>query len=104
MSKIKAKKIVIQYARALQASHYSFSAIYLFGSQVKGTANRWSDIDIAVVSNRLQRDYDANRFALWKIRRQVDLRIEPHGFTVKDFANNANPMAYEIRKTGMRVV
>lgn len=103
MSKIAAKKIVKQYAQALKAMHYPFQAIYLFGSQVKGTAHQWSDIDVAVVSNRLQRHYDANRLALWKARRNIDLRIEPHGFTVKDFANDANPMAYEIRHTGIKV-
>ena len=34
----------------------------------------------------------------------VDTRIEPYGFTVSDFKDNANPMAHEIRKTGIRVV
>lgn len=34
----------------------------------------------------------------------VDTRIEPYGFTVSDFKDKANPMAHEIKKTGIRVV
>lgn len=101
MQKIEAKKIVRQYARELRAAQYSFSAIYLFGSQARGKANRWSDIDVAVISNKLKRD--ENRILLWRLRRKVDTRIEPHGFTVKDFQDNSDPLVYEVKKTGVKI-
>ena len=104
MSKLEVKKIIRKYAKILQNRKYSFSAIYLFGSHAKGKARKWSDIDVAVVSDKLKRNYDKNRFALWNARLDVDLRIEPHGFTVADFWDNSNPMSYEIRKTGIRVI
>lgn len=104
MSHAQVKNIVKKYAAALEKAQYPFSAMYVFGSYAKGTPNQWSDIDVAIVSDRLKRQYDANRLLLWKLRRGVDTRIEPHGFTVKDFADNANSMAYEIRRTGIRVV
>ena len=103
MSNAKAKKIVEEYAERLKKENYPFSSVYLFGSQAKGKAGKWSDIDVAVVSNKLRRNNDENRFLLWKIRRGVDSRIEPHGFTVKDFEDINDPMVYEIKKTGIRI-
>lgn len=103
MSRTEAQKIVKKYARALQEADFPFTAVYLFGSHARERAGRWSDIDVAVVSDALTRNTDEKRFRLWDIRLDVDTRIEPHGFTVKNFANDADPMAHEIRKTGIRV-
>ncbi|MFH1029946.1 MAG: nucleotidyltransferase domain-containing protein [bacterium] len=104
MSNQEVKKIIKEYAKKLKEEKYSFSAIYLFGSYAKGKASKWSDIDIAVVSDKLRRNRDENKFLLWKLRMGIDTRIEPHGFTRQDFKNNCDPMVYEIKKTGIRVV
>lgn len=103
MSKTNAKIIVKNYAQKLKIESYPFEAVYLFGSHAQGKANKWSDIDVAVVSNKLKRNYDENRFLLWDLRLGVDTRIEPHGFTVDDFKNNTDPMVYEIKRTGIRI-
>jgi len=103
MPKNQIKKIVGKYGRTLKKAGYQFSALYLFGSYAKGKAHRWSDIDVAIVTNRLKANRDENSLLLWKMRRDVDTRIEPHGFTVKEFANPADPLAHEIKKTGIRV-
>lgn len=103
MSYTEAKNVVKRYGRALKEARYPFTALYLFGSHVKKRAHKWSDIDVAVVSDRLKKNRDKNRFLLWNVRLGVDTRIEPHGFTVEEFANNADPMAYEIKKTGIRI-
>lgn len=103
MSKTQIKKIVEKYAEALQKEKFSFSALYVFGSQVKGHTKPWSDIDVAIVSNRLRGDRDEDRLVLWKARRDIDLRIEPHGFTVEEFKDRTDPLVYEVRKTGIRI-
>ena len=103
MPKIDAKKIVKKYAEKLREENYPFAAIYLFGSYAKGKAHKWSDIDVAVVSDKMKRNRDKGRFLLWHIRRDVDSMIEPHGFTVKDFQDDNDPMVYEIKKTGVRI-
>lgn len=92
-----------RYAETLKKKKYPFSAVYMFGSHANGTASPWSDIDVAVVSKKMMRQYDRNRVRLWDLRLDVDTRIEPHGFTPKDFADDANPMAHEIRRTGIRI-
>jgi len=104
MSKVEAKKIVKKYAKNLKAKKYPFSAIYLFGSFAKGAPRKWSDIDVAVVSKEMDKKGDEAGFKLWKLRMGVDTRIEPHGISPKDFENEWNPMAHEIKKTGIRVV
>lgn len=103
MPKNEVKKVVQKYAKALHDAQFPFSAIYVFGSHVQGTAHRWSDIDIAVVSDQLRHDRDADRLFLWKIRRNIDTRIEPHGFIVRDFEDDTDPLVREIRKTGIRI-
>jgi len=77
-------------------------AAYLYGSQAKGTATDWSDIDLAVVSQDFSADRFQERLALMRLAAQIDVRIEPHPFTPQDF--NANdPLVSEIRRTGVRV-
>lgn len=50
MSKTNAKKIVREYSVKLKKENYPFSAIYLFGSYAQNKNNKWSDIDVAVIS------------------------------------------------------
>ena len=101
MERIKIKKIVKKYSDKLKENNFPFSSIYLFGSQIKGTAHKDSDIDIAVISPKFQNRFARNWNKLWCFRDGIDDRIEPHGFTVKDFENMADPLVYEIRKTGL---
>ena len=104
MSKANAKKIVKEYASKLKAEKYPFSAVYLFGSYSQNKNNKWSDIDVAVVSDKLKRNWWKNEMLLSHLSLDVDLRIEPHGFTVKGFEDDSDPFVYEIKKTGVRVV
>lgn len=104
MSKAEVKEIVKKYAKNLRRSYFPFSAIYLFGSHINGKAREWSDIDVAVISNKLKNNKEKNILRLWQLRRDVDTRIEPLGFTVEEFQNDEDPMVYEIRKTGIRIM
>lgn len=104
MSRTEAKKIIKKYAETLQSKKYPFSAMYLFGSYAKGREKKWSDIDVAVISNRLKKNYERNRTVLSRTCLEVDSRLESHGFTKEDFENPADPLAYEIRKTGIKVI
>ncbi len=98
------KKIVKRYAAKLRKENFPFLEIYLFGSYSKNIAREDSDIDIAVVSDKINLNGGKNRLRLWSMKRQVDIRIEPHGFTPKEFDNWNNPLVYEIRTTGIRIV
>ncbi len=71
---------------------------YLFGSYAKGSDKEDSDIDIALVLGNMT-DFFATQMELMRIRRKVDLRIEPHPICESDFTS-IDPLADEIRKTG----
>jgi len=75
--------------------------VYLFGSFAKGKEREESDIDVAIILNNMS-DFFATQRQLMKLRRSVDLRIEPHPINEKDF-NNMNPFASEIRQTGIEI-
>lgn len=74
---------------------------YLFGSFAKESEKEESDIDIALVLGNMTDFFSAQR-QLRKIRRQVDLRIEPHPIGEAEF-NHQNPLAVEIQKTGIEL-
>ena len=52
----------------------------LNGPYAKGTATSDSDIDIAVIVDKLDSDYLDEQAKLFKLRRSVDFRIEPVSF------------------------
>ena len=75
---------------------------YLFGSYAKGTQREESDIDIAVVLGQMD-DFFEIQMELFRRRRKIDLRIEPHPFDEKDFSQN-NPVAVEIMDSGIEIL
>lgn len=75
-------------------------AVYLYGSYAKGNQTEDSDIDIAVVVDKLNDDYFADTPVLWNLRRKISLLIEPVLLT----EDIDNPLYYDILKTGMRIL
>ena len=75
----------------------------LFGSYVKGTADEWSDIDPALVTEDFIGDSFDFRFLLAKLGRDIDPDIEPHPYLLSEF-NESNPIAGEILRNGERIV
>lgn len=56
---------------------------YLFGSYAKGMEREGSDIDIALVIGKMD-DFFSIPMQLMRLRRNIDLRIEPHPIWDKD--------------------
>jgi predicted nucleotidyltransferase len=75
---------------------------YLFGSYAKGNEHDESDIDIALVIKNMP-DFFSTQRILMRLRRKIDLRIEPHPIKEQDF-NALNPFAYEIENSGIEIV
>lgn len=53
------------------------SMVILYGSYARGTENDWSDIDIAIVTENLEGNIIDAEYKLFKLRRDIDPRIEP---------------------------
>jgi len=76
MDKGEAIAKVKQYSNLLK-QHIQFDKIYLFGSFAKETNREDSDIDVAIVLDKLEGDFFKIHPLLWRLRRQIDDRIEP---------------------------
>lgn len=79
------------------------TAAYLYGSQVRGQAGLWSDIDVAIVSPDFADDLFAAQIDLMMLAAKIDDRIEPRAFSPESFHAN-NPLASEIQSTGIRIL
>lgn len=63
--------------KLLISGHFDLDKLILFGSYAKGTQRTDSDIDVAVVVNSIDGDFFSYAPLLWKLRLEVDYRIEP---------------------------
>jgi len=100
LDKIAALKIAKEFVDTVR-DKFDLQKAILFGSFAKGTNHDDSDIDIALVINNLK-DSFGTQVKLMKLRRKIDLRIEPHPFSTSEF-NNSNPVVTEILKNGLEI-
>jgi predicted nucleotidyltransferase len=101
MDKKRAYQIAKKYADFIKRDNSGIQKIYLFGSNVRGTAREDSDIDIAIVFDNFKNSFDI-QVELMKLRRKFDTRLEPHPFRTADF-NMSNPFAHEIITFGIEI-
>jgi len=87
----------------LNANNLNIRQAYIFGSYAKGRQTKWSDIDVALVSDQFEgiRYYDYCKISPYVIK--VDTSLEVHPFSPEDFTKD-NPFVEEIIETGIRIV
>ena len=85
--------------KEMVAEKLPLKALYLYGSYSKGNYRADSDIDIAVIVERLDDDYFKDTPLLWKLRRKISNLIEPVLLT----EDMDNPLYCDIRKTGILI-
>lgn len=95
MDKEQAIEIAKRYKK-LVAEKLPVKALYIYGSYSKGTYNENSNIDIAVVVDKLSDNYFDDTPVLWKLRRKISNLIEP----ILLIEDNNNPLYCDIMKTG----
>ncbi len=78
------------------------SKAYIFGSHASGKADKWSDIDIAVVSPHISEDRFEERVKLTKLAISIDDRLEPLPFNYDTFSDD-DPFVQMIKKEGLVV-
>ncbi len=99
MDKNEAIKKVTQF-KLLLGHHFDLDSVYLFGSYAKDINRDDSDIDVAVVVNNVSGDFFSVNPLLWKLRRQIDDRIEP---VLIDKNNDKAGFLDEIKKHGIEI-
>ncbi|GHT78584.1 hypothetical protein FACS189464_2280 [Bacteroidia bacterium] len=96
------KKVKIYKDMVKTSFPVEIEQFWLFGSFAKGTPHKDSDIDVALVVEHLDEDYDffTTEPILWELREHVDFRIEPHVIARDtDFSG----MLDEIQRTGVEI-
>ena len=96
MDKIEVIDKLKRYKKLL-SKHMKFDEMILFGSYAKGTQRDDSDVDVAVIVSAITGDYFSTRPLMWKIRREVDDRIEP---VLIDKSHDESGFLAEIMRTG----
>jgi len=90
---------VRQY-RLLLKNCFDFDTVYLFGSYARDNYREDSDIDVAVIVSNISGDFFSVNPLLWKLRRQVDDRIEP---VLIDRNNDRSGFFEEIKRNGIEI-
>jgi len=91
------------FGKLLKKAEIPVESLIVFGSQVKGKAKPYSDIDVCVVSPLFGKDTLEERVKISMLADKVDWRIEPHPYHPQDFAVEEDPFAWEIKRTGRRI-
>lgn len=95
-------KEVKEFIRKLRDIDIRVEDAYIFGSYARKTQNKWSDIDLAIISPDFSDDRFEERVRLMKLASSIDDRIEPVPFRPDNFSED-NPLAWEIKRHGIQV-
>jgi predicted nucleotidyltransferase len=95
-------EVVERFLQIVKTSGIKIDRAILFGSYANGSAGKWSDIDIALVSQDFSgiSFYDNKKLIPFLLK--IDSRIEVHPFRPEDF-NEDNLFAKEIIKNGVEI-
>ncbi|MBP9883901.1 MAG: nucleotidyltransferase domain-containing protein [Chitinophagales bacterium] len=99
------KSFAIDYAkkflRECESQNIPIGKAILFGSFVSGKSHRYSDIDLAIVSERFSENAIENGHLICKANHKF-LKIEAHPFEIKYF-EEGDPFIDEIKRTGIEL-
>ena len=90
---------VERYAEIVR-KEFSPSAVVLFGSYASGNQHEDSDIDVGVVFDGFTGDRRRTASSLWRLRRGINLDIEPH---LLDSADDRSGFVKHVFRTGQIV-
>jgi uncharacterized protein len=94
-----------KYIQAVECAGIPVSFVVLFGSQARGDAHQWSDIDLVVVSPLFDgpRQRKDSRL-LWRTAAHTDSRIEPIGCGLHQWSDDTSSAVIEIaRREGQQI-
>lgn len=94
--------MVISEFVSLVSDEFPLNEVYLFGSYARGNAREYSDIDLAIVSDKFEgiRFFDKKKLNKYLLKSSYD--IEVHPFKTEDFTIE-NPFVKEILETGVKI-
>ncbi len=100
MDKRKAVLIAKKYLSLIRGI-VNYKSAFIFGSYIHGNPREDSDIDIGIFTEKLNDEYFNVLKKLYKARKKVDPRIEPHLFVSGCDSSGFNE---EIREKGLLII
>ncbi len=95
--------MVKEYAKVVNEHGIKTPQFIVFGSQARGTAKEYSDIDLCVVSPTFGKNNHTEMVKLVNLRGLKFSNIEPHPYHPANLSIKLDPLASEIRKYGIRI-
>jgi len=93
-------KKVQSFLEKLRLTGFHISKAYIFGSYAKGQVDKWSDIDVAVISPQIGNDRFEERIRLTELAMSIDDRTEPLPFNLDSFSDD-DPFVRQIKAEGV---
>lgn len=95
MSKKRIQKIIQELIKIVKEKYLGFEGLYLYGSQVRGTANKNSDIDMVLLFNSKLTNREALDLAgiIGDLELTFNVFIDYHPYTLLELKKN--PFYYE---------
>lgn len=79
---------VRKFLKLLEENDYKIERAYIFGSYANNKADEWSDIDLAIISDKFEGDRFLDTIALTDFIFQSGGSISPLPFRSEDFKNS----------------
>jgi predicted nucleotidyltransferase len=99
----KIKEEIYKYLAELEKNNFHIQQAYLFGSYSNGKFTKWSDIDIALVSDSFDGIRILDKDKIRKITLSINTDLSPMTYRPEDFTPD-NPFVREIIQTGFKFV
>lgn len=93
--------IVRRLIKALEQKNIIINEAYLFGSYANGTSSKYSDIDVALISDAFTGVLFLDIQKIGRTVRNIDYRIEIHPFSSRD--KDESFFYHEIINSGIKV-
>jgi predicted nucleotidyltransferase len=88
------RKIILRFKDAL-SEHIEVQSLILFGSYASGYPQKYSDIDVAVVSPDFAKANPVKNLQfLFKVAKKIDINLEPLAFLPEEI-KNPDPRSFE---------
>lgn len=105
MSKSETIDILKKYIALLNSEGIDVSQAFLFGSYSTDEAKENSDIDVLIVSDKMNKSDDQTIGKAWMLTRKINSRIEPLFINSDHFYSNENsPLIENIKEKGIEIV
>jgi predicted nucleotidyltransferase len=95
---------VKQYLKVLINEGILITGAFIYGSQVRGSANEESDIDLMLISPLFDENTDKYAPAIWHSASKISYRIEPITVGEKRFQTDEySPLIAIVKQEGVEV-